>query len=756
MTQRRRPVSIWAVFTVSVALGLWTGHSHGAPESSTTTSRSLEAFQGAIPIQGLELLSQRGGTSSAVAWAEDGLLLAGMGPRIVAWDVTDPRRPRFAGESAVLPGLVRDLAVAGNRVWAALAPGGVAVLAFELRPNAEGQVAQPSRYHLTGVTFLRLAGEISTIALHPDRRAVYVARRERGLVALQLDAADRLRAIGGPPRHDGILPAADVTIAGDELLLTGSAGSFLLPMDVPSALGRATARRIAPGAQAVAAQGDVILTGDVTGFMLWGRTEPDGSSRTPTGLGLRPPLMAGGTRGSPTVPTIELAADGTRAVAATGLYGTYVLDLRTPQQPAVLARLEVPGTLPGDARDTALHGDLVAVAGERAGIVLYDLETWDPLDTPEPDPGSGPTPPGRPDSRDEGPVPIARAERPPGIARHMNTYTTTGRLALVDGHGVDLLDLDAGGDLLWHGRVETPDEMNFVEWSGKDTLLGMTRIDRSGLVGGGHRPGLIRIDATDPTAPRVEAYEPREGHPYHLDLADDTMWLALGEAGVWAIPEAEYPPPPAPGAPLIPGSFTRIMRLQELLLLVRSSSGPGGIEIWRAEKGNPPERLFAGPSIERFFLPDVADGRLWIPGPSGLWLFDLGSPRSPKTLDLLDMPMAPISVEASGDHALVAADTAGLRAVTVNRTNELDEIGYAMVPGKALHVRRQGDLAILSARDGGLYVFRIPSAHGGEVATPDIPTPETDPTPPSSISPFPPPRETVTPLWLPRLEGSHR
>ncbi|MBK6768050.1 MAG: hypothetical protein IPG72_03275 [Ardenticatenales bacterium] len=72
---------------------------------------------------------QLGGVSNAVAL---GLARAylGVGPRIVAFDISQPERMAAVGQSGVLPGVVQGIAVdpVSGLVWAALGPGGVAAI----------------------------------------------------------------------------------------------------------------------------------------------------------------------------------------------------------------------------------------------------------------------------------------------------------------------------------------------------------------------------------------------------------------------------------------------------------------------------------------------------------------------------------------------------------------------------------------------------------------------------------------------------
>jgi hypothetical protein len=65
-----------------------------------------------------ELVGQIGGPSLALEMAGD-LLLAGVGPRVYAWDTTTEDGPTLLGASDVLPGIVRDIEVVGDTAYVA-------------------------------------------------------------------------------------------------------------------------------------------------------------------------------------------------------------------------------------------------------------------------------------------------------------------------------------------------------------------------------------------------------------------------------------------------------------------------------------------------------------------------------------------------------------------------------------------------------------------------------------------------------------
>jgi hypothetical protein len=72
-----------------------------------------------VPRQGqnVALLGQIGGEARAVA-VQGSYAYAGIGPRLVIFDLSDPAQPLFVGQTAVLRNLVRDVALAGDYAYA--------------------------------------------------------------------------------------------------------------------------------------------------------------------------------------------------------------------------------------------------------------------------------------------------------------------------------------------------------------------------------------------------------------------------------------------------------------------------------------------------------------------------------------------------------------------------------------------------------------------------------------------------------------
>ncbi len=62
-----------------------------------------------------------------------------MGPRLVVLDISNPAKPRVVGQTGVLPGVVRDVAVSGGYAYVADGEAGLLILQIP----SEGRVFLP-------------------------------------------------------------------------------------------------------------------------------------------------------------------------------------------------------------------------------------------------------------------------------------------------------------------------------------------------------------------------------------------------------------------------------------------------------------------------------------------------------------------------------------------------------------------------------------------------------------------------------------
>ena len=162
--------------------------------------------------------SQLGGVSRAVA-LRGHLVLVGLGARVLAFDVSDPDAPVEIGRSAMLPGVVEDIRLTGNRAWIAAGLGGI--LALDLAaPDA-----------------LPVMGAYDT----PGRALSLDVSTEVGLLAdgdhlLTLDLRDP-RAVRELGRWPAPTRAMHVTRAGDRAFVTDErAGLHALDVADPAAM----------------------------------------------------------------------------------------------------------------------------------------------------------------------------------------------------------------------------------------------------------------------------------------------------------------------------------------------------------------------------------------------------------------------------------------------------------------------------------------------------------------------------------------
>lgn len=475
-----RPLARGALTATLVAGAAWLvgGGGPGGPsvfdEGTGSRLASTERLASA-PCPAFVPVAQLGGPVRAVVMSE-GTLWFGKGPRVVLGATSSTGGPPWleadSGSSAVLPGLVEDIAVRGPRAFVAAQRGGLLVL----------DLSDPDGPRMTA----RLAVEGLTAGVRLDGDRAYVAAGWGGLHIVDIANPDAPRAVG---RVSGIVSDADVT--GPWVFVVSRNLTMVDLADPANPVQRA---KLAEWADAVEIVGDVLFAGV--------SDDPDRADRRGqlASYDIRDP-----GRNRPQLGSLDVG-DPVRDILPLGGGRLLVLtrgelvevDAADPARMRILRRGDVPGhmqRLAGEPGDGA-----VFAAGSGDGLLSVNLEalTLDDL-------------------------------RPLNDA----TYGTIGHaasIAALDDRTVLVEDEgDASSDA---GRLRFVD----VADPAAPAVVGQLPlpVDQRALVAGGgrvvvgHPDGSLRVvDAADPAAPREAGRLQLAGRRiWALALAGDVVWVA--------------------------------------------------------------------------------------------------------------------------------------------------------------------------------------------------------------------------------------
>ena len=140
----------------------------------------------ALPVaapnaQNVELVGQIGGACYAVA-VQGNMAYVGLGPRLAVLDVSSPTSPTLLGQSAVLPGVVEGVVVAGSQAYVAAGSAGLRIVDVSSPASPRELGDYDTADCATGVA---LAGTLA-----------YVADREGGLRILDISNPASPREVG--------------------------------------------------------------------------------------------------------------------------------------------------------------------------------------------------------------------------------------------------------------------------------------------------------------------------------------------------------------------------------------------------------------------------------------------------------------------------------------------------------------------------------------------------------------------------------
>lgn len=294
-------------------------------------------------IESLELVGQIGGDTYAVAVQGDYAYI-GIGPRLVAIDVSDPISPTLVGQTDVMPGIVEDIFIAGEYAYVANDDGGLRIVDISVPPDP--------------VEIGSLTGSMARGVAVADNHA-YVADGFGSLLVIDVStptAPAYVTAWGIPGDTD----AMDVAVAESYAYIAGwSSGLLIVDVSTPGNPTLVGSCSTSAEATEVMVVGDYAYVGTSTAGL---RIVDISTPSNPLEVG----FWDGGVRG--------IDVSGSYAyVAADSLY---VLDISTPSSPVEVGSF---GSLEARSRAVTVVGDYAYLADQKDGLRIVDISIPDDL-----------------------------------------------------------------------------------------------------------------------------------------------------------------------------------------------------------------------------------------------------------------------------------------------------------------------------------------------------------------------------------------
>lgn len=268
--------------------------------------KAIEAASADVPP--FTMLGAYGGFVGA-AEGSGGLLLIGLGNRVATLVLNEAGQPRLLGESELLGGNVTALSVEGNRVAAALGPGGLAIL----------DISEPARPRLLGSLFV--GGEVRCLALQGNR--VLLVDDDFGLYIVSLDDVRSPSFIGpGLPLLRG---TESLVVAGNRIYLGGASGIAVVDITKPEEPAVVATLEAAYNVRSLVLSGNTLIAAR--------GNEEISVSDISDASGIRE--FAHFNLPAPSYFAADLALDGTRLLVA-AQEGLWLLDMSKPRSPVFL------------------------------------------------------------------------------------------------------------------------------------------------------------------------------------------------------------------------------------------------------------------------------------------------------------------------------------------------------------------------------------------------------------------------------------
>jgi serine/threonine protein kinase len=318
----------------------------------TTTGVQLTPQMGLPPSLGfgnkLAFQGQIGGNSYAVDM-QGGVALLGVGPRMYVLDVSNPSTPQFVGQTAIMPGVVRDIIVEGNFAYVAAGKGYLRVIDISNPANPLEVASYVEGSYAMGLAL--------------DENTIYIADNPFGLRAI--DISDPLQ-----PRKAGEqkVPGASssVYISGSRAYLAGSTLGTLVVIDISNPAGLVDLGSVdipeAAGSMFVAVQvrgNYAFVAAGNAGLVIIDISDPS------------QPVKVGGYQ---TSWADGLVIDGDTLYLSDWADGLHVLDISNPVNPSQSGFMEIKMSgqqFPGQRNMVAQNGK-VLIANINQGLTIVD------------------------------------------------------------------------------------------------------------------------------------------------------------------------------------------------------------------------------------------------------------------------------------------------------------------------------------------------------------------------------------------------
>jgi hypothetical protein len=214
---------------------------------------------------------------------------------------------------------------------------------------------------------------------------------------------------------------------------------------------------------------------------------------------------------------------------------------------------------------------------------------------------------------------------------------------------------------------------------------GVACVGSYAVYGVGH--GLMVVDPSEPSSPRVVSRLALPGEVHSLAVFDDLVWVADGSAGARAVDLSDPAHPQETMFLATPGVARSVVVNGGWALIADGdlqavSLDPGAVLSGSIELG--------GASIDLVVSGDTA---FVAAAHDGLYVIDVSSPL--EMTEIAHLQLQSYAVEQSQDHLFVAAGSAGLRVFNVATPGYPIEIGSLSTPTEAISLSLSGDVLAL-------------------------------------------------------------